>query len=290
MLTLHSGWRSRRVSRPNATTNDGDIGKFYPYPRSRRRIACRSSPASWTSSSCGRHMASPERSRTTASSTRHSDATRRCRAARRHLSAIWAIGDSAIRPEQETEIETGFDATLLNSRAQFSFTVYQKRITDLLLQDEPSPSLGFDQAWINGGEFTNQGIELQLTATPLQLHNGFQWVSTTSFFRNYSVVNSLPVPAFDLYERRRRQSRAPTASRSGAVRLPDRRAISTTPDGAADPGRRRAARVRDELRQRIRPSIASTRRRSSTGRAVVTSAISRTISSTSARACSPIRR
>ena len=50
----------------------------------------------------------------------------------------------------------------------------------------------------NGGEFTNQGIELSLTATPVDIHNGFQWVSTTSFYRNYSVVNSLPEPAFDL--------------------------------------------------------------------------------------------
>jgi len=109
-----------------------------------------------------------------------------------------SIGDSLIRPEQETEIETGFDATLLKSRAQLSFTVYQKRITDLLLQNQPSPSLGFDQSWLNGGEFTNQGVEMSLTATPVLLHNGFQWVTTTTFFRNYSVVNSLPVPAFDL--------------------------------------------------------------------------------------------
>ena len=31
-----------------------------------------------------------------------------------------------------------------------------------------SPSLGYDEQWFNGGEFTNQGIELSLTATPVQ--------------------------------------------------------------------------------------------------------------------------
>ncbi len=103
-------------------------------------------------------------------------------------------GNANIRPEAETEVELGFDATFLKSRAQFSFTVYQKRIQDLLLQASLAPSQYFNSQWFNGGEFTNQGIELALTATPVQLRNGFTWVTTESFYRNYSVVNSLPVP------------------------------------------------------------------------------------------------
>jgi TonB-dependent starch-binding outer membrane protein SusC len=105
-------------------------------------------------------------------------------------------GDAAIRPEAEAEIEVGFDAQMFHSRAQFSATVYQKRIQDLLLQAAVAPSQYFSQQWINGGEFTNQGVELSLSATPVQLRNGFTWVTQTTFFRNYSVVNSLPVPAF----------------------------------------------------------------------------------------------
>jgi hypothetical protein len=87
---------------------------------------------------------------------------------------------------------------MFKSRAQFSAAIYQKQVSNLILQDETAPSLGYDTQWINGGMFTNQGIELQLSATPIRLANGFQWISTTSFYRNYSVVNSLPVPAFDL--------------------------------------------------------------------------------------------
>jgi hypothetical protein len=75
-------------------------------------------------------------------------------------------------------------------------TVYQKRIQDLLLQAFVSPSRFYSQQWFNGGEFTNQGIELSLSATPIQIPRGLTWVSTTSFYRNYSVVNSLPVSAF----------------------------------------------------------------------------------------------
>ena len=100
-------------------------------------------------------------------------------------------GAATIRPEAETEIETGFDATFFKSRAQFSFTVYQKRITDLLLKANVTPSQYFNSEWFNGGEFTNQGIELSLSATPIQLRNGFTWNTTETFYRNYSVVNSL---------------------------------------------------------------------------------------------------
>ena len=106
------------------------------------------------------------------------------------------LGDSTLKPESEQEVELGFDATMFKSRAQFSATVYQKRLTSLLLQAGVAPSYGFANLWLNGGEFTNQGIELSFTSTPLQLRNGFSWVNTVSFARNYSVVNALPVPAF----------------------------------------------------------------------------------------------
>ena len=60
-------------------------------------------------------------------------------------------------------------------------------------------SRGYSYQWLNGGEFTNQGAEISLSATPVQLRNGFTLVSTISFYRNYSVVNSLAVPPFDVF-------------------------------------------------------------------------------------------
>jgi TonB-dependent starch-binding outer membrane protein SusC len=106
-------------------------------------------------------------------------------------------GDQNIKPEEEVEIETGFDATFFKSRAQFSATVYQKRLDNLVLQPTVDPSIGFSTEFINGGEFTNQGIELSLQATPIQMpRNGLTWNTSVSFYRNYSVVNSLPVAPF----------------------------------------------------------------------------------------------
>jgi hypothetical protein len=108
------------------------------------------------------------------------------------VAADTVIGNANIKPESETEIETGFDATMFRSRAQFTFTVYQKRVTNLLLQATVGGSRGYSVEWLNGGEFTNQGVEISLVATPVQLSNGFRWVSSATFYRNYSVVNSLP--------------------------------------------------------------------------------------------------
>jgi TonB-dependent starch-binding outer membrane protein SusC len=110
------------------------------------------------------------------------------------ISGNTLLGDPLIRPESETEIETGFDLTMFKSRANFSATVYQKTLSNLLLQASVAPSLGYDQEWYNGGQFTNQGIELNLTMTPIQLKQagGITWISTNTFYRNYSRVDALP--------------------------------------------------------------------------------------------------
>jgi TonB-dependent starch-binding outer membrane protein SusC len=105
------------------------------------------------------------------------------------------LGNKDIKPETNTTIETGFDATLFHSRAQFSATVFRKRITDLLLPDALPASTGADNEWINGGQLSNYGLELTLSATPIQAGE-FSWVTTENYSRIYNRVDNLPVPAF----------------------------------------------------------------------------------------------
>jgi TonB-linked SusC/RagA family outer membrane protein len=104
-------------------------------------------------------------------------------------------GDPGIQPETNTDFETGFDLTLLKGKLTFNATGYRKRITNLLLQAQALPSTGFDQQWINGGEITNQGLELQIAATPITTGH-FTWITGENFARNQAVVNNIPVPAF----------------------------------------------------------------------------------------------
>jgi hypothetical protein len=73
--------------------------------------------------------------------------------------------------------------------------VYQKRITNLLLLAGIPPASGASYEWINGGQFTNQGIELSLTAQPVAVGK-FSWTTTETYSRNYTRVDELPVAPF----------------------------------------------------------------------------------------------
>jgi hypothetical protein len=85
---------------------------------------------------------------------------------------------------------------VLGSRAQFSGTVYNKKVTDLVLFTAPPASSGLGQIVLNGGQFTNQGIELSLQASPIADPKGLTWVSNATFYRNYSRVDQLPFGPF----------------------------------------------------------------------------------------------
>lgn len=103
-------------------------------------------------------------------------------------------GNPDIKPERQTEIEGGFDATLFNSRASLAFTVYQKTIDDVILHVTSGPSTGYDVEIRNGGTIRNRGTEVLLALTPIETPS-FNWISRTTFARNVGVVTKLPLPA-----------------------------------------------------------------------------------------------
>jgi hypothetical protein len=74
--------------------------------------------------------------------------------------------------------------------------VYQKTISDLLLQRTLAPSSGFTTQYLNGGELQNRGVEVMVQFTPLSTE-AFQWLSRTTFTLNRSEITDLPVPAFN---------------------------------------------------------------------------------------------
>jgi TonB-linked SusC/RagA family outer membrane protein len=100
-------------------------------------------------------------------------------------------GSANIRPELATELEGGFDATMFSSRVRLSATLYQKQITDLLLTAPIVPSTGFTTQYLNGGQITNHGTELELDVTGYQ-SGTTSWVSTTTFSKQTGFVDKLP--------------------------------------------------------------------------------------------------
>jgi len=105
------------------------------------------------------------------------------------------VGSNNLAPERQHEIEGGFDITMLRDRGTLEFSLFQKDISDLLLQRTLAPSSGFTTEIFNGGKLRTKGIELALQAVPITSPD-LQWVFRSTFFQNRSTITELPVPTF----------------------------------------------------------------------------------------------
>ena len=105
------------------------------------------------------------------------------------------VGNPGIEPEKMREIEYGADAQFFDSRAGLEVNVYDRSISDLLLQAPLPPSSGFTQQFLNGGNLVTKGVEVALNLTPLR--GALQWNSRVQFSRSRSTVKSLPANVAD---------------------------------------------------------------------------------------------
>ena len=102
-----------------------------------------------------------------------------------------SAGDVLLEPERQTEFEGGFDALFASGRAELNFTVYQRMITNLILQQTIAPSLGQETRTFNSdGRLRNRGVELSLNVSPVQ-NQSMSWLLRTTFFLNRSQIRSL---------------------------------------------------------------------------------------------------
>jgi len=107
-------------------------------------------------------------------------------------------GDPDIAPERQKEIEAGVDAQLFRNRASLSFTVYQRRITDLLLEQTLAPSSGqVSRIFNSGAVLRNRGLEIGLQLVPIQSRKVY-WVFGTTFALNRSKITENPLPPFQV--------------------------------------------------------------------------------------------
>lgn len=105
-------------------------------------------------------------------------------------------GDPNIEPERQRELEAGFDAQIANGRAQLTASVYERRITNLLLDQTLAPSTGQTTRIFNSGAvLRNRGVELGLLVVPVQSGNVY-WTVGSTFSLNRSKITELPIPAF----------------------------------------------------------------------------------------------
>jgi TonB-linked SusC/RagA family outer membrane protein len=108
------------------------------------------------------------------------------------------LGDPNIKPERNTEIEAGVDATFGKEFATLGVTVYRKIITDLLLVQSLAPSTGYATRIFNapGAQLSDRGIEIAAAVSPVRKPD-VNWIIRGTFDLSRSNVDSLPVPAFN---------------------------------------------------------------------------------------------
>ena len=103
-------------------------------------------------------------------------------------------GQPNIKPERQTEIETGIDFSLRKGRLGFELTFYDKYIYDFLMLSNPPSSSGFSSSWANAGNLRNTGVELGLNAKPVASRK-ITWNTSVNFWLNRSLVTKLTIPS-----------------------------------------------------------------------------------------------
>jgi TonB-linked SusC/RagA family outer membrane protein len=106
-------------------------------------------------------------------------------------------GADDIRPERQREIELGVDAVGLDGRLVAELTVYQRNISDLILERTAAPSTGYLREYLNGGAMRNRGVELMVQGTPVRMGE-IAWLTRAIFSLNRSRITDLDVPAYNV--------------------------------------------------------------------------------------------
>ena len=102
-----------------------------------------------------------------------------------------SIGNPNIEPEKMHEQEYGIDASFFDARAGFEASVYNRKITDLLLTASLAPTTGYSSRVINGGEMSTKGAEIALTLLPIR-NRDVTWTSRAQYSSFVSRIVALP--------------------------------------------------------------------------------------------------
>lgn len=103
---------------------------------------------------------------------------------------ISTAGNATLKPERQTEVEGGVDATLLHGRVQLEATYYNKASRDALIPVTLPTSFGTLTRQENVGSVSNDGVEGSVTAEIIQ-GGTFSWIATVNAAANHNRLVSL---------------------------------------------------------------------------------------------------
>ncbi len=103
-----------------------------------------------------------------------------------------ALGNPNLKPERSAELEAGFEADVIDSRAHVSFTYYSKKTHDALISQQIASSSGASALSVlkNLGSVANSGLELEVNGQLID-RRLLGWDVTIAASHNSNKVLSL---------------------------------------------------------------------------------------------------
>jgi len=99
------------------------------------------------------------------------------------LNSSSTLANENVKPERQAEIEYGMDLGMFNNRVGLTVNIYNKKVTDLLINRQLAPTNGFGSLLDNFGSLENKGYEIMLSLTPIQ-NKDLKWEMTTIYNHN----------------------------------------------------------------------------------------------------------
>jgi TonB-linked SusC/RagA family outer membrane protein len=99
------------------------------------------------------------------------------------LNSSSTLANENVKPERQSEVEYGMDLGMFNNRVGLTLNVYNKKVTDLLINRQLAPTNGYGSLLDNFGSLENKGYEIMLTLVPVQIKD-LKWEMTTIYNRN----------------------------------------------------------------------------------------------------------
>ena len=99
------------------------------------------------------------------------------------LNSSATLANENVKPERQAETEFGVDLGAFNNRVGLTVNIYNKKVSDLLINRQLSPTNGFASVLDNFGSLENKGYEIMLSFVPIQNKN-LKWELTTIYNHN----------------------------------------------------------------------------------------------------------
>jgi TonB-linked SusC/RagA family outer membrane protein len=97
---------------------------------------------------------------------------------------------TSLKPERTRSAEVGLEAAFLKNRVGIDFSYYWSRSFDQILPVIVSTATGYNSKFLNAATVDNQGVELQVSVTPIKKKD-FSWDMIVNWSRNRNKVMEL---------------------------------------------------------------------------------------------------